>query len=605
MTAEKNWVNGLFRGLPVSEGIGIGRAWIYQSPWDDIPSVDLTDDKIEHEIQRYQQALLDVERQLVDCRDHVMQEIGGDEAKIFDVHLSMLKDPFFQTDLPKSIRDFKKNVEFVLKKDLERLRHFFSKMENEYFRHRIDDIQDVATRVLRVLQQSDESKMEFKEPTVILAHNLTPSDTARIDPDSVVGFATELGGQTSHVSILARSMGFPAVVGTEGLMQHARQGQMVIIDGNTGILYLNPPQRVLKGYEKRRSQFRIYHEKLIQEAKLPSETRCGKTVTLHANVSMTADVSMAARYQAEGIGLFRTELPFLISGKLLSEDEQFQIYRAVVEAFQGKPVTIRTLDLGGDKFLPFQDVETEKNPFLGWRSIRIFLQEKDLFKKQLRSILKASHYGEVRILFPMISSKDEIDEIMELFEICKNELNREGIPFDKNIKSGIMIEVPSAAICADQLIQHCDFFSIGTNDLIQYTLAVDRNNEKVSKFYQPVNPAILRLIKRTVDAGVQNGKPVSICGEMAGNPLYTVMLLGLGLRTLSMSPLLITEVKERIRAISIKECEEITTQLLEVQSGEEVRDILIQFHREANLRQVVPYLINDGPETDDLVRETE
>lgn len=605
MTSVQNWVDGLLRGLPVSEGVGIGQAWLFHSPWDEIPVFDLNENKISHEIERYHLALHSVEKQLEDCQHRVQQEIGEEEAKIFGAHLSLLKDPFFTTEVPKSIQDFKKNVECVLKTDLDRLHHFFSKMENEYFKQRIDDIQDVATRVLRELLQSEMFKMEFKEPTVVIAHNLTPSDTARIDQESVVGFATELGGETSHVSILARSMGLPAVVGAENLMQQAKNGQTVIIDGNTGILYLNPPKKVIKGYEKRRSQIKIYHEKLIEEAKLPSETACGEHVRLYANVSMTADVSMSARYQAEGIGLFRTELPFLISGKLLNEEEQFQIYRAVVEAFQDKPVTIRTLDLGGDKFLPFQDIKNEKNPFLGWRSIRIFLQEKDLFKDQLRAILKASHYGKVKMLFPMISSKEEIDEIMDLVEICKEELNKEGHSFDKKIQRGIMIEVPSAAICADQLIQHCDFFSIGTNDLIQYTLAVDRNNEKVSRFYQPVNPAILRLIQGTVQAGIQHHKEVSMCGEMAGNPLYTPMLLGMGLKTLSMSPLMIPEVKERIRAVRMDECEKITSELLNCNSGDEVHALLLQFHKEANKRQAVPYLFKEELDRDAIMKKNQ
>lgn len=590
MTTEQNWVEGLLRGVPVSEGVGIGQAWLFQSPWDEIPSLDVPSDKVQHEIEKYNKALQDVENQLKDCRDRVLSEIGDDEAKIFEAHLSMLEDPFFKEEIPQSIIDHRKNVESVLKKDLDRLRHFFSKMENEYFRNRIDDIQDVATRVLRVLQQSEEFKMEFEEPTIIIAHNLTPSDTARIDQNSVVGFATELGGQTSHVSILARSMGLPAVVGVEQLMKQAKNGQIVVVDGNTGILYLNPPERVLKGYRKRQRQFKIYLEKLAEEAKLPSETACGEPVKLYANVSMTPDVSIAARYQAEGIGLFRTELPFLISGKLLSENEQFRIYRAVVETFKGKTVTIRTLDLGGDKFLPFQDVASEKNPFLGWRSIRIFLQEKDLFKQQLRAILRASYFGKVKILFPMISSKEEIDEIMEIVDICKNELNNEGEAFDDHIQCGIMIEVPSAAICADQLIQDCDFFSIGTNDLIQYTLAVDRNNEKVSRFYQPLNPAILRLIQGVIQAANDAKKEVSLCGEMAGNPLYTGLLLGLGLRIFSMSPLVIPEVKERVRTVLIKECNELAVRLLKSASGEEVRKLLIDFHKEVNQRQTVPCL---------------
>jgi phosphotransferase system enzyme I (PtsI) len=590
LTTGSNWVKGLLRGVPVSEGIAIGKASVIQSPWDEIPLLDLSPEKIDLEIERYRQALKEVKKQLLDCRDRVKKEIGDNEAEIFDTHLAMLDDPFFTDEVIGSIKDYEKNAEFVLKKDLERFQHFFDKMTNEYFKNRIDDIQDVATRVLRVLLQSETVKMEFKEPTIIVANNLTPSDTTRIDPKSVIGFSTELGGQTSHASILARSMGLPAVVGVENLMSEVRSGKTLIVDGNTGIVYINPPQKVLKDYEKRRRQFKIYLEKLAEESNLPSQTACGEIINLYANVSMTPDVSLAVQYHAEGIGLFRTELPFLISGKLLDEEEQFQIYRAVVEAFKTKTVVIRTLDLGGDKFLPFQDLKTEKNPFLGWRSIRIFLQEKDLFKKQLRAILRVSHFGNVKILYPMISSKEEVDEIQELLEICKSELQKEGIPFDRHIQSGIMIEIPSAAICSDILIHSCDFFSIGTNDLIQYTLAVDRNNQKVSRFYQPLNPAILRLIHGTVQSAIRAKKPVSLCGEMAGNPFYTAMLLGLGLRVLSMSPLMIPEVKERIRAVRIDECEALAATILATRSDKEVHSILLDFHKIANARQTVPYL---------------
>ena len=600
MNTEKNWVDGLFRGIPVSEGIGIGQAWILVSPWDEIPSYVLESTQIEDELERYDQAIQEVNEQLEDCHQRVLREIGKEEAKIFQAHLSILKDPFFLEEIPKSIKELQRNAEFALKKELDRLKNVFSNMKNEYFKHRIDDIQDVATRVLRILQQSETFKIEFNKPTIVIAHSLTPSDTARIDQSSVVGFTTELGGQTSHVSILARSMGLPAVVGVEQIIRHARNGQKVIVDGNTGVVYLDPHVKVLKGYEKRRRQYKLYLDKLAEEIKLPSETACGTSICLCANVSMTPDVSMAAQYQADGIGLFRTELPFLISGKLLNENEQLQIYRAVVEPFKNKTVTIRTLDLGGDKFLPFQEVESEKNPFLGWRSIRIFLQEKDLFKIQLRAILRASHFGNVQILFPMISSREEIDEIMALVEECKDELNKAGEPFDKNIKCGIMIEIPSAAICADHLIHACDFFSIGTNDLIQYTLAVDRNNEKVSRFYQPLNPAVLRLIHGAVQVAVQAGKEVSMCGEMAGNPLYTAMLLGMGLRKLSMSPLMIPEVKERVRAIRIDECEAITEHLIQVGSREDIRQMLIRFDREANQRQAVPYMDKQELSSDEL-----
>jgi len=591
---EKNVVEGLMRGIPVSEGIAIGKVRILESPWDEVAELSLKKGKVEKEVKRYQEAFKEVSQQLVECRDRVQREIGDDESRIFDTHLTILNDAFFQKDVPEAIRSELKNAEFVLKQGMQAYDQSFQKMDNDYFRLRIDDIRDVAVRILRILLQSEEIKYSTKEPVILISHNLTPSDTARIDKEHVFGFATELGGETSHASILARSMGIPAEVGIERLMKHAHNGDTIIVDGNAGIVYLDPPKRVIKGYEKRRQQFSIYWKRLSEDVAHPSITLDGIPIALQANIAMTADVSLAVRYQAEGIGLFRTELPFLIAGRLLTEDEQLKLYKTVTETMKGKVVTIRTLDLGGDKFLPFQDVEQEHNPFLGWRSIRIFLQEKDVFKTQLRAILRASQFGKVRIMFPMISSLAEIMAINDVLEESKESLRSEGIPFDEDIETGIMVEVPSAAILADRFIQDVDFFSIGTNDLIQYTLAVDRNNEKVAQFYQPLNPAILALIYNTIQAAKMEKKHVSLCGEMAGNPLYTGMLLGFGLNQFSMSPLMLPEVKERIRAVSIKECEELARKVLVMTSAEEIERSLWDFHNRVNKRQTIPYMEKDS-----------
>jgi phosphotransferase system enzyme I (PtsI) len=360
---EKNIVEGLMRGIPVSEGIAIGKVWILESPWDEVVQISLKKGKIEKEVKRYQMAFKDVAQQLVECRDRVKREIGEEESKIFDVHLSILNDPFFQTNVPASIRSELKNAEFILKEGVETFQLSFRKMKNEYFRLRIDDIRDVAVRILRILLQSEDIKFSTKEPVILLSHNLAPSDTARIDKDHVFGFATELGGETSHASILARSMGLPAVVGIERLMKYVKNGDTIIVDGNAGIVYLDPPQRIVKGYQKRQQQFSTYWKRLSEDIFHPSITTDHVPVALQANIAMTADVSLAVRYQAEGIGLFRTELPFLIAGRLLTEEEQFKLYKTITEAMTGKNVTIRTLDLGGDKFLPFQDVEKEHNPF--------------------------------------------------------------------------------------------------------------------------------------------------------------------------------------------------------------------------------------------------
>jgi phosphoenolpyruvate-protein phosphotransferase (PTS system enzyme I) len=582
--------HGLLRGIPVSEGIAIGKAWVLKSPWEEVAETPLTGTRHAEELNRYRKALDDVSVQLRECSDRVRRELGPAEAQIFEAHLSILNDPFFREDIPGAIRDRKRNSEFLIKEGVDRIRPSFQKMNNALFRSRIDDIQDVAERLLRILLRQEDPSLSAGENLILVAHNLTPSDTARIDRKKILGFATELGGETSHVSILARSMNLPAVVGTERLMRETASGATVVVDGNTGIVYTDPPPHVLRSYLKLKSQFKTYIRLLSREKDQPSRTLDGVDIALHANVSMMPDVHLAVRNHCSGIGLFRTELPFLTAGRLLHEDEQYQIYRTVVQAMKGRTVTIRTLDLGGDKFLPFQGIQSEINPFLGWRSIRISLQERDIFKEQIRAILRASHYGSVRILYPMISSLEELFEIRTVFQECRDELSGKKIAFNGDIQTGIMIEVPSAAIMADRLIRYTDFFSIGTNDLIQYTLAVDRNNEKVAKFYQPLNPAVLRLLQGTIRAANDSSKSVSLCGEMAGSPVYTSVLIGLGLRQFSMSPSMLMEVKERVRAVHVSECEKLVEEAMSMDSNEGVRELLMEFHREANKRQTIPYL---------------
>jgi phosphoenolpyruvate-protein phosphotransferase (PTS system enzyme I) len=582
--------DSFLRGIPVSEGIAIGTVWVLKSPWDEVVQTPVEASRIADEQERYRKTLAQVAVQLNECSERIRHEVGADEAKIFEAHTTILNDPFFQIEIPASIAERGLNAESLVKEGTERFRQSLLRVDNAFFRQRVDDVQDVSIRILRLLLRWNETPIGSGGELVLIARNLTPSDTARIDRKKILGFAAELGGETSHVSILARSMNLPAVVGVEKLMRDARPGDMVIVDGNSGFVYLNPPQDVLRSYRKTQLKFKRYLRLLSKDRDLPATTLDQVDIALQANISVTADVHLALRYHSEGIGLFRTELPFLIAGKLLSEEEQFQIYRAVVQAMKGRMVTIRTLDLGGDKFLPFQGLVAESNPFLGWRSIRISLQERAAFKQQLRAILRASHYGELRILYPMISSLEEIFEIRQVLGECKTELTVKKQPFNDLVQTGIMIEVPSAAILADRLIRYTDFFSIGTNDLIQYTLAVDRNNEKVAKFYQPMNPAILRLLRGSVSAAVKAGKPVSLCGEMAGSPIYTPLLIGLGLRQLSMSPSAIMEVKERVRALNVRECETLVDELFKLDSADDIRTRILQFHRETNQRQTIPYL---------------
>jgi phosphotransferase system enzyme I (PtsI) len=587
---KESLFKGLTRGSPVSEGIAIGKAWVLKNAWEDVAELDLNEKQLREEVPRYQKAIRAVSIQLQEIQTRVGRELGSAEAKIFEAHVAILNDPFFQREMPDAIRTRRKNSEFLLKEGVERFRQSFLKIENEFFRHRVDDIQDVANRILRILLQKEETGIAPGESIILVAHNLTPSDTARVERKKILGFVTELGGETSHVSILARSMNLPAVIGVERLMRNVKNGDLVVVDGNSGIVYVNPPQRTVRSYLKLQAEFKNYIKKLTKERELPSRTLDDTELSLQVNISMMSDVHLALRYHCDGVGLFRTEMPFLIAGKLLTEEEQLQIYKTVVQSLKGKTVTIRTLDLGGDKFLPFQAVETEGNPFLGWRSIRISLQERDVFKQQLRAILRASHYGRVRIMYPMISSLEEILEIRQVLEECKDELRSKKLAFDDSIQTGIMIEVPSAAIIADRLIRYTDFFSIGTNDLIQYTLAVDRNNEKVAKFYQPLNPALLRLLQGTIRAANNAGKSVSLCGEMAGSPIYTPILIGLGLRQLSMRPSVIMEVKERVRAVRLTECEDIAQQAMSMDSSDHIQELLMEFHRETNKRQAIPTL---------------
>ncbi|MFO7890170.1 MAG: phosphoenolpyruvate--protein phosphotransferase [bacterium] len=579
------------QGIPVSEGIAIGTVVILECPWDEIIEISIKKNNIENELNRYQDALKNVVRQLVEYEKRVKKEIGKKEAQIFEAQLTILNDSFFQKEIPDAIVEYKKNAEFLLKKGIEKLRSSFEKMNNDFFQQRIADIEDVAVRIVKILLQSEELKIPHKSNTVIVSHNLKPSDTIRIDKTKIVAFITELGGETSHASILARSMGIPAIVGIERLTERVENGDKVIVDGNSGSLYINPPKQLLKVFQQRKKNFEHYLQQLDKDRDLDPVTRDGAWISLKANIAMVSDINLALKYRADGVGLFRTELPFIIAGRLLTEDEQFEIYKAAVTRMKDKIITIRTLDLGGDKFLPFQYVEEERNPFLGWRSIRIFLQEEDVFKDQLRAILRASAFGNVRILFPMISSYEEVIKINEIVQKTKTELDSKNIPFDKNIKSGIMVEIPSIAIVIDQIIKYIDYVSIGTNDLIQYTLAVDRNNEKVAKFYNPNNPAVLRLVKNIIKVANNYGKPVSVCGELAANPLYTGLLLGFGLRNFSMIPLLIPELKERIRVLKIPECEELAKDILDNVSASKIIQILWDFHIQANKKQSVPSVI--------------
>jgi len=564
----------MYRGLPVSEGIAFGKADIYISELAEIIPYRLKSEEVEREIVRYREALEEVKRQLEESERRIRRDIGEEEAEIIRSHLMIAEDPFFEKEVPRMVEEENLNAEFIILRGIRAFMEKFKTIEDDYLRERGKDIEDIGKRVIHRLLQLDTRKVLFNKRGVVFAHELTPSDTIHFDPKKIKGMVTEVGGETSHAAILARSMGVPTVVGVENILRRVRTNDRIIVDGNLGLVFVNPKPSVIKEYRKIQEDYAAYRKELEKISQLPSVTLDHVPFHLYSNIVKAPDVGVAIKYGAEGVGLFRTELPFLLSERLLTEEEQFKIYRTVAEALKGKEATIRTLDLGGDKFLPFQKIKREVNPFLGWRSIRISLEEVDVFKVQLRAILRASVHGKVRVLYPMISSVEELRAVNEIFAEVKHELMLRGIPYDEKIKTGVMIEVPSAAILADKLIRETDFFSIGTNDLVQYTLAVDRDNEKVADFYRPYNPAILWLIKRVADVCSEAGKPCSVCGEIAGDPIYAVLLLGCGIRDLSMKSLSIPEVKRVLRSVTVKEAEELVDKALQAGTPDEVNMLL-------------------------------
>ena len=567
---EKEIAKRFLKGIPASPGIVIGKACVFQDILYLVERRNLEEGHAEQEIARLKQAVRQVIDELIQDNLRVSQEIGKREAEIFLSHVAILEDPYFISKIFQEIRENGINAEASVLRQIEEFKKVFEKMDDPYIKARSQDLSDIGRRVIQKLMPSEHNICDLEEPIIVVASELTPSDTIRLDREKVLAFATESGGKESHAAILARSFGIPAVVGLEGLVSKVKKGDLLVVDGDMGLVMINPPEEVIQNYHNLQKKREIYRSELKKIIPLPSETMDGHEIRLWANIGSLVDLEYALHFGAFGIGLFRTELPFLVWRRFLSEDEQFSLYQKVVNQAEGKEVTIRTLDFGGDKFFEDGRSQREKNPFLGYRSIRVFLREKDLFKQQVRAILRASAYGHIKILFPMISSIEEIRRVRELFESTKMELRKEGIPFDERIPFGIMIEVPSVAIVADQIVKEVDFMSIGTNDLIQYTLAVDRDNDLVNSLYQPLNPAVLRLIQTVTEVAKKANKPVTLCGEMAGDPKYIPLLVGLGLTDLSMNPIALLEAKKIIRSISYEHLKSVVNKALNLPTAEEI-----------------------------------
>jgi len=557
----------VFRGIPVSAGVCRARVLVIGRSHAAIPKHELPEAGIPGEINRLEKALVQTRHDILEVQKKVTASMSAGEGGIFDAHLLVLEDRTLLDEVIRNIQENRVNAEYAFHVVAEKYASALAAIEDDYLRERATDMRDVTSRVLNNLmgRKEEVDLKKLTEPCIIISYDLSPSTTAQMDRKTVLGFATDMGGKTSHTAIMARSLRIPAVVGLKSASSELETGQYALLDGFNGVIIINPSDQTLFEY----GQISL-EEKLRDIQTKPAVTLDGQRVILSANVEQSADSEQVKHCGAEGVGLFRTEFLFINRKNLPNEEEQYQAYHEVAAALKPQPVIIRTLDLGGDKFMTHLDVPPEMNPFLGWRAIRYCLQEKDVFRAQLRAILRASTNGNVKMMYPMISGLDELVQANALVEECKAELRSEKIPFDENLEIGAMIEIPSAVMVADALASRLKFFSIGTNDLIQYTLAVDRMNEKVAHLYEPTHPAIIRLIKATVDAAHKNNIWVGVCGEMAGDPALIPLLLGLGVDELSATPSLVPPVKYLIRRLKINEARELAEFALSCESSSEI-----------------------------------
>ena len=560
------------RGIPVSAGVCRGKVLVLDKARPAIEPRVLAEAELAEEINRLQRALVCTREQLQDVQRQLALSLGDSHASIFDAHLLVLEDPALIDETVRVIQQEKVNAEYAFHRVTERYATALAKVADEYLRERTTDMRDVSARVINNLQGRDEhvNLRDLTEPSIIIAHDLTPSKTAQMDRRLVLGFATDIGSRTSHTAIMARSLRIPAVVGLKNASEELKDGDYVLLDGFNGVIIINPTDQTLFEYGQLVRKQVTLEEKLREALNQPAITLDNHRVLISANIEQAADVDTVKMSGAEGVGLFRTEYLFLNRDAPPDEEEQYQAYRLVAEALKPSPVVIRTLDLGGDKLLSSLALPAELNPFLGWRAIRFCLEHEEIFRAQLRAILRASAAGNVKIMYPMISGLDELNQANAFLTQYKVELRSQGIAFDDQLEIGAMIEIPSAALIADALAKQVQFFSLGTNDLIQYALAVDRMNEKIAHLYEPTHPAILRLIKLTVDAARTHKIWVSLCGEIAGDPALVPLLIGLGVNELSAAPPLLAQLKYLIRRLKLSDARELATFALGCESASEI-----------------------------------
>jgi len=568
----------VFRGIGVSPGIAVGKALVVEVRRPRIKRERVDPARLPLEISRLRQALEASRRQLLEIQERIAKEVGPQYARIFDAHLLILEDRWLVEETSATIQAQGVNAEYALQEVLEPVRQAFSRVEDGYFRERRTDVDDVGDRVLRnLLGQRGSFHVEgMHGEAIVFAHDLSPSDTAQLHRDAVLGLVTETGGRTSHSAIMARSLEIPAVVGAEEICAHVVNHETVILDGTEGLVILAPDRDTLARYHARKQQLEYVGRALDKLGALPAETQDGYRVRVTANIEFPEELPAVQAHGAEGVGLYRSEFLYLNRPDLPGEEEHFAVYRAVAAEMHPRPTVIRTLDFGGDKLASSIQLAAEENPSLGLRAIRLCLHRPDIFRPQLRAILRASAFGALRIMYPMISGVAELRAANAILEDVKAELRRQGIAFDPAIQVGAMIETPSAAVTADLLAREVDFFSVGTNDLIQYALAIDRINEQVAYLYEPLHPAVLRMLRGVVSAAHNEGIWISMCGEMASDPLHGLLLVGLGFDELSMTPGAIPLMKRIIRSVTYGQAAEVAQRLFGCATAQEVERLLLQ-----------------------------
>lgn len=574
----------MISGIPASPGIVFGKALVLKEEKIVLDTEKIKDDQIDAEVARFYAGREAAVEQLTAIKDRAFQSLGEEKAAIFEGHLMILEDEELEEEIIEYLRSHKVNAGVAASKIIDQQVEMLSEIDDEYLKERAGDIRDIGNRLIKnILGMKVVDLGEIDEEAILVAYDLTPSETAQLNLDKVLGFITDIGGRTSHTSIMARSLELPAIVGTNDVTEKVKTGDYLILDAINNAVYVNPSREDIERLKKLEAQLAEEKAELAKLKDLPALTLDGHRVDVVANIGTIRDCEGADRNGAEGVGLYRTEFLFMDRDQLPSEEEQFIAYKEVVEAMNGRIVILRTMDIGGDKELPYLDLPKEMNPFLGWRAIRIALERRQILHDQLRAVLRASAFGKLAVMFPMIISVEEIRELKSVIEVLKQELRNEGKAFDENIQIGVMVETPAAAVNARFLAKEVDFFSIGTNDLTQYTLAVDRGNEMISHLYNPLSPAVLNLIKQVIDASHAEGKWTGMCGELAGDEKATLLLLGMGLDEFSMSAISIPRIKKLIRNVNFHDAKELADSALQKPTAVEIEQLVADFLAEKAL----------------------